>query len=62
MDMDDLLRRDRIWFANRSNPSGEWKLYSLTDFKGIRKDTDIRKAYLTGRFYGIPIVGTHDVS
>lgn len=61
MDIDELLRRDQIWFANRSRSTGESELYSLSDFKGIRKDADVLKAYLAGRFDAVPNVSSRGV-
>jgi uncharacterized protein len=55
----DLLRRDEIWFAEKTQ-SAATHLYSLTDFK-VRKDLQIRKGYLEGRFGGIPFLGDIDV-
>ena len=54
----DLLRRDEIWFAEK-DPAGATRLYSLADFK-IRKDLEIRKHYLQGRFGAIPFLGNLD--
>jgi uncharacterized protein len=51
----DLLRRDEIWFAEK-DPQGASHLYSLMDFKE-RKDGDVRKHYLQGRFGAVPFVG-----
>ncbi len=51
----DLLRRDEIWFAEKGI-NGATHLYSLSDFKP-RKDFDIRKHYLQGRFSAIPFLG-----
>jgi AAA15 family ATPase/GTPase len=51
----DLLRRDEIWFAEKA-PNGATHLYSLSDFEP-RKDLDIRKHYLQGRFSAIPFLG-----
>lgn len=51
-----LLRRDEIWFTEKS-PSGASSLYSLEDFKP-RHDLDIRKGYLQGRFGAIPVFGS----
>ncbi|MBL8392267.1 MAG: hypothetical protein JNN21_10390, partial [Candidatus Accumulibacter sp.] len=48
-----LLRRDEIWLIERG-PHGETLLESLADYQGLRADRDIRKAYLDGRFSGIP--------
>lgn len=52
----DLLRRDEIWFVEKS-PHGYSILYSLEEFK-TRKDLDIRKGYLLGRFGAIPVFGS----
>lgn len=49
----DLLRRDEIWFADK-NETGETSLYSLEDYN-VRFDQKIDKAYLEGRYGGVPI-------
>jgi AAA15 family ATPase/GTPase len=54
----DLLRRDEIWFAEKDE-RGATHLYSLTDFK-VRKDLEIRKHYLQGRFGAVPYLGNLD--
>jgi uncharacterized protein len=51
----DLFRRDEIWFAEK-DLSAETHLYSLSEFK-VRKDLEIRKHYLQGRFGAIPFLG-----
>jgi uncharacterized protein len=53
-----LLRRDEIWFAEK-DPKGATRLYSLVDFK-VRKDLEIRKHYLQGRFGAVPFLGSLD--
>ena len=50
----NLLRRDEIWFTERDK-SGATQLYSLEEFKP-RHDTELRKAYLTGRFGATPTI------
>lgn len=52
----NLLRRDEIWFVEKS-PTGTSVLYSLEEFKP-RHDLDIRKGYLYGRFGAIPVFGS----
>jgi hypothetical protein len=54
----DLLRRDEIWFAEKDHEQAT-RLYSLADFK-VRKDLEIRKHYLQGRFGAIPFLGSLD--
>lgn len=49
----DLLRRDEIWFIARGT-AGDTTLECLTKYKDVRHDKDIRKAYLEGRFSGMP--------
>ncbi|HWX02440.1 AAA family ATPase [Collimonas sp.] len=53
-----LLRRDEIWFAEK-DVSGSTHLHSLTDFN-VRKDLEVRKHYLQGRFGAIPYLGNID--
>lgn len=48
-----LLRRDELWMVTKRR-SGESWLESLSDYGDVRKDTDIRKAYLLGRYSGVP--------
>lgn len=56
MDIDGLLRRDQIWFVNKSREDGSSELYCLSDFEGVRKDTDVMRRYLDGRFDAVPAV------
>jgi AAA15 family ATPase/GTPase len=51
----ELLRRDEIWFAEKDQ-SAATHLYSLADFR-VRKDLEIRKHYLQGRFGAVPFLG-----
>ncbi|MCL2863238.1 MAG: ATP-binding protein [Methanimicrococcus sp.] len=48
----DLLRRDEIWFIDKDN-SGATSLYSLDEYNE-RFDKKIDKAYLEGRYGGVP--------
>ena len=48
----EILRRDEIWFANKKK--GVSELYSLEEFNE-RFDKKIDKAYLDGRYGGVPI-------
>ncbi len=56
MDIKELLRRDQIWFVNKDRANGAADLYCLSDFDGVRKDADIMRRYLDGRFDAIPTV------
>jgi AAA15 family ATPase/GTPase len=57
----DLLRRDQIWFAEKS-PEGISDLYSLVEYKinqanSVRNDASFSKDYLSGRYGAIPYFG-----
>lgn len=52
----DLLRRDEIWFVNKRK-SGESNIYSLEEYNA-RFDQKIDKAYLEGRYGGVPVFST----
>lgn len=52
----DLLRRDEIWFVNKRK-TGESDIYSLEEYNA-RFDQKIDKAYLEGRYGGVPVFST----
>jgi len=52
------LRRDEIWFAEKDKDLNT-HLYSLAEFQ-VRKDLQLRKHYLSGRFGAIPFPGSLD--
>lgn len=52
----DLLRRDEIWFVDKKY-DGETDIYSLDEYNE-RFDKKIDKAYLDGRYGGVPIFDT----
>lgn len=51
--LDEDIRRDQIYFAEKDE-FGKSKLYSLTDFQGVRKESKLLKQYLLGSFGAIP--------
>ena len=60
----DLLRRDQIWFAEKSS-EGASDLYSLVEYKinqanSVRNDASFSKDYLLGRYGAIPYFGNID--
>lgn len=50
-----LLRRDQIWFTELDQ-SRSTQLYSLSDVKNVRKDENIAKGYISGKYGGIPVL------
>lgn len=53
--LDEDIRRDQIYFLEK-NEYGVSKLYSLCDFRGIRKDSKILKQYLLGVYGALPAI------
>ncbi len=51
---DELMRRDQIWLMKRTSGKGS-VLEPLSDFSA-RKDENIRKRYLDGRYGAVPMV------
>jgi uncharacterized protein len=53
-----LLRRDQIWFTEKDQ-QGATHLYALSDFMP-RKDENLKRGYLQGRYGAIPFIGELD--
>ena len=51
-----VFRRDEIWFVNKRK-SGESDIYSLEEYN-TRFDQKIDRAYLEGRYGGVPVFNT----
>lgn len=54
----DLFRRDQIWFAERNPGLCTTEYYSLVELKNVRKDDNIKKGYINGRYSTIPLKGS----
>lgn len=52
----DVFRRDEMWIVEKDK-SGASELISLSEYRGLRHDKDLRKSYLQGRFGGVPNIG-----
>lgn len=50
----DSFAQDEIWFVEKKL-TGETAIKPMSDFN-IRKDTDVLKAYLNGRFGAVPVI------
>lgn len=51
-----LLRRDQIWFTELIKENRSTQLYSLADIKNVRKDENIAKGYISGKYGAIPML------
>lgn len=52
----DLFRRDQIWFTELSKEGRSTNLYSLAEIKNVRKDENVGKGYISGRYGAIPML------
>lgn len=51
--VDDLIRKDSVWFTEKGE-DGCSDLYSLVEFKGLRKIKSFQKSYRNGAFGAVP--------
>ncbi len=51
--VDDLIRRDSVWFTDKVE-SGSTNLYSLVEFKGLKRIASLQRAYRNGVFGALP--------
>ncbi|RIA75431.1 hypothetical protein EI71_01520 [Anaeroplasma bactoclasticum] len=56
----ELLRRDEIWFTEKNNKNGVSDLYPLDSFS-VRKEENVQKGYLNGRYGAIPFIKDIDL-
>ena len=56
----ELLRRDQIWFTEKNPENGVSDLYPLDSFS-VRKDENIQKGYVNGRYGAIPFIREVDL-
>lgn len=56
----DILRRDQIWFTEKNPNNGVSSLYPLDSFS-VRKDENIYKGYLGGRYGAVPFIRDTDL-
>lgn len=56
----NLLRRDQVWFTEKNPKTGSTDLYSLLEFSP-RKDQNIEKGYLAGRYGAVPFLGDGNI-
>ena len=49
----EILRKDQLYFADKSSEDGTSELYSISEF-GTRTTDNIRKGYLLGKYGATP--------
>jgi AAA15 family ATPase/GTPase len=55
----NLFRRDQIWFTELKPSDRSTDLYSLSALKNVRKDENIRKGYISGKYGAIPMLNNN---
>jgi len=55
LDIQEIFRRDQIWFTEKEPESQATDLYSLTEFSP-RKDKDVERGYLAGKYGALPFI------
>lgn len=60
LDLKSLVRRDQVYFTSRNGRDGSCRMARLTDFNGVRKDTDLQKAYLSWKFDALPKISSSE--
>ena len=58
----DLFRRDQIWFTELKKTVRSTDLYSLAEIKNVRKDENIGKGYISGKYGAIPMLNDEFIS
>ncbi len=53
LEWDEIIRKDFIWFTSKKE-DGSTELYPLTDFNGLNRISNLKKAYIYGNFGAIP--------
>ena len=56
----ELLRRDQIWFTEKNPENGISDIYPLDSFS-VRKNENIQKGYVNGRYGAIPFIKDTDL-
>lgn len=50
------FRRDQIWFTELNNKDRATDIYSLAELKNVRKDENISKGYMNGKYGAFPFI------
>ena len=56
----ELLRKDQLYFADKSRKNGASTLYSISDFSTPTSE-NVRKGYLMGKYGATPDVDIEEV-
>jgi len=54
-----LFRRDQIWFTELKEEDRSTDLYSLAEIKNVRKDDNIHRGYINGKYGAIPMLNNN---
>lgn len=51
-----LFRRDQIWFTELTKDCRATDLYSLAEIKNVRKDENVGRGYISGKYGAVPML------
>ena len=57
---ESMFRRDQIWLTQKDK-YGASELYSLAQFKNVRKNEDFEKKYIQGKYGGVPYLSDFEL-
>ena len=57
---ESMFRRDQIWLTEKDK-YGATELYSLAQFKNVRKNEDFEKKYIQGKYGGVPYLQDFEI-
>lgn len=57
----DLFDRDQVWFTQLTEERAT-DLYSLTEIKNVRKDENLAKGYINGKYGAIPMLNANFIN
>lgn len=52
------FRRDQIWFTELKPENRSTDIFSLSELKNVRKDENVRKGYISGKYGAIPCLNS----
>ena len=55
----DLFRRDQIWFTELTPETRSTGLFSLAEIRNVRKDENVGKGYIAGKYGAIPMLNVN---
>lgn len=55
----NIFRRDQIWFTELEKDTRSTDMYSLIEMNNVRKDENLAKGYISGKYGAIPMLNSN---